>query len=147
MALGKEYLKSWELPSMDFFTINHSTNQLYTIIKSSTFPITPFTRTLPSIATMKFSLATILAAASFFAGGAFAAPAQEAAANPLDTRADCGFHARQDSIWHENALSRRRIVYRNSGGFAGDELGALWTAEDAIASMYPIQHQDPRTGE
>ena len=136
--MENEYIKRLKSHWNEFFTIRHSAKQFQSPDNQSIIP--NLEHFVPqdfafSTAIMHFSLTTILAAASFFMAGTSAVPVQEGTAKALETR-ECGFHARVDSVWHENALSRRRIVYRNSGGFDGKELGDLWLAEDAIASMY-----------
>lgn len=118
---------------IEFLTINHSSKHLSNqsnIHNSNCFVQPNFKH---STTTMHFSLPTILAASSFFITGTSAAPAQDATAKALETR-ECNFQAHVDSVFNEDGLTRRRVVYSNSGGIDGKELGNLWLAEDALAS-------------
>lgn len=73
---------------------------------------------------MHFSLASILAFSGLLLSGASASPV---ANHALEARDDCISYARLDSVWHENAMSRRRVYYDTDKPMdnIGDTLKAL----------------------
>ena len=76
---------------------------------------------------MKF-LSIILATSSILLSEVNASPVDN---NALESRQSCHSYARTEAVWHENAMSRRRVYYETNKGLGNPDavyadLGWKW---------------------